>query len=65
MHPGQLTARETAAIKAMVTSTQYRHMPTSTLAVYAQRVGKVFGELQYPHSSPRGRFLSCLLGSER
>jgi len=42
MHPGQLTARETAAIKAMVTSTQYRHMPTSTLAVYAQRVGKVF-----------------------
>jgi transposase InsO family protein len=26
----------------MVTSTEYRHIPTSTLAVYAQRLGRVF-----------------------
>jgi putative transposase len=41
-HPTQLTAQETTTIKEMVTSTEYRHMATSTLAVYAQRVGKVF-----------------------
>jgi len=41
-HPGQLTAQETGTIKETVTSTDYRHMATSTLAVYAQRVGKVF-----------------------
>ena len=41
-HPGQLTAQETSTIKEMVTSTDYRHMATSTLAVYAQRVGRVF-----------------------
>ena len=41
-HPGQLTAQEVATIKEMVTSTEYRHMATSTLAVYAQRVGRVF-----------------------
>ncbi len=42
MHPAQLTAQETATIKDMVTSIEYRHMPTSTLAVHAQRVGRVF-----------------------
>ncbi len=42
IHPAQLTAQETATIKDMVTSIEYRHMPTSTLAVYAQRAGKVF-----------------------
>ena len=41
-HPGQLTAQETATIKEMVTSTEYRHIATSTLAVYAPRVGRVF-----------------------
>ena len=41
-HPRQLTAQETATIQQMVTSNEYRHMPTSTLAVYAQRVGRVF-----------------------
>jgi putative transposase len=40
-HPGQLTAQETGTIKEMVTSVEYRHMATSTLAVYAQRVGRV------------------------
>jgi hypothetical protein len=39
-HPAQLTAQEMATIKQMVTSNDYRHMPTSTLALYAQRLGK-------------------------
>ena len=29
-------------IKEMVTSEEYRHVPTGTLAVLAQRLGKVF-----------------------
>jgi hypothetical protein len=33
---------EVANIKDMVLAPQYRHMPVSTLAVYAQRIGKVF-----------------------
>jgi putative transposase len=40
--PGQLTADELVMMKAMVTSDEYRHMPLTTLAVYAQRMGKVF-----------------------
>ena len=40
--PGQLTARETATIHEMVTADEYRHVPTSTLAVLAQRLGRVF-----------------------
>ena len=30
------------AIKEMVTSEEYRHVPTGTLALLAQRLGKVF-----------------------
>ena len=33
---------EVATIKDMVLAPEYRHMPLSTLAVYAQRIGKVF-----------------------
>jgi len=33
---------EVANIKDMFLAPQYRHMPVSTLAVYAQRIGKVF-----------------------
>jgi putative transposase len=40
--PGQLTARETATIHEMVAADEYRHVPTSTLAVLAQRLGRVF-----------------------
>ncbi len=40
--PGQLTAKELVAMKAMVTSDEYRHMPITTLALFAQRVGNVF-----------------------
>ena len=39
--PSQLTPREIATIKDLVTDEQYRHMPLSTLARYAQRIGKV------------------------
>ena len=40
--PAQLTPTEIATIKDLVTDEQYRHMPVSTLARYAQRVGRVF-----------------------
>lgn len=40
--PTQLTCDELATMKEMVTSKEYRHMPLSTLAIYAQRVGRVF-----------------------
>jgi len=40
--PGQLLPTEVANIKDMVLAPEYRHMPVSTLAVYAQRIGKVF-----------------------
>ena len=40
--PHQLTRGEISTIQQMVTSDQYRHVPTGTLAVFAQRLGKVF-----------------------
>ena len=40
--PQQLTRAEVDTIEEMVTSDQYRHVPTGTLAVLAQRLGKVF-----------------------
>ena len=40
--PQQLARGEIAAIKEMVTSEEYRHIPTGTLAVLAQRLGRVF-----------------------
>ena len=41
-HPTQLLPTEVLTIKRMVTSEDYRHMPLRTLALYAQRIGKVF-----------------------
>lgn len=41
-HPQQLTVEERDVVKEMVTSEEYRHVPTSTLAMLAQRLGKVF-----------------------
>jgi len=38
----KLALHEVSTIKEMVTATEYRHMPLRTLAVYAQRAGKVF-----------------------
>ena len=46
MHPGQLTPDEVGQMRHMVTVPEYRHVPTSTLAILAQRLG---GE----KSSPR------------
>ena len=40
--PHQLTRAEVDTIEEMVTSDQYRHVPTGTLAMLAQRLGKVF-----------------------
>ena len=40
--PQQLTRAEIETIKGMVTAEEYRHVPTGTLAVLAQRLGKVF-----------------------
>jgi hypothetical protein len=38
----QLTLTEVSTIKEMVTSEEYRHVPTGTLALLAQRLRKVF-----------------------
>jgi putative transposase len=40
--PHRLTPSEVRAIKDMVTAPEYRHVPTGTLAVLAQRLGKVW-----------------------
>ena len=40
--PSRLTPSEVPAIKDLVTSPEYRHVPTGTLAVLAQRLGKVW-----------------------
>jgi putative transposase len=40
--PHQLTSEEIVAVKEMVTAEEYRHLPTGTLALLAQRLGKVF-----------------------
>jgi len=40
--PGRLTREELATIEEMVTSDECRHVPTGTLALLAQRLGKVF-----------------------
>jgi hypothetical protein len=40
--PSRLTPSEVRAIKDPVTSPEYRHVPTGTLAVLAQRLGKVW-----------------------
>jgi hypothetical protein len=39
--PNQLTPEEVFTIREMVTSPTYRHVPTSRLAVLAQRLGKI------------------------
>ncbi len=41
-YPHQLTSAEVGVVKEMVTSRQYRHVPTGTLALLTQRLGKVF-----------------------
>ena len=40
--PNQLTGHEVRTIREMVTAAEYRHVPTSRLAILAQRLGRVF-----------------------
>src|SRR5262245_29974786 len=40
--PHRLTSVEIRTIKEMVTAVEYRHVPTGTLAILAQRLGKVW-----------------------
>jgi hypothetical protein len=40
--PHQLTTEELRVVKELATSDDYRHVPTGTLAILAQRLGKVF-----------------------
>jgi hypothetical protein len=40
--PSRLTPREVRVIQDMVTSPEYRHVPTGTLAVLAQRLDTVW-----------------------
>ncbi len=40
--PQQLTRAEVETIRGIVTSEEYRHVPTGTLALLAQRLGRVF-----------------------
>jgi transposase InsO family protein len=42
LSPQQLTAAEVEAIRDLATSQEYRHVPTGTLAILAQRLGRVF-----------------------
>ena len=42
LSPHRLTPPEVWAIKDMVTALKYRHVPTGTLAVFAQRLGTVW-----------------------
>ena len=42
LSPHLLTATEVETIRDLVTSDEYRHVPTGTLALLAQRIGKVF-----------------------
>ena len=59
----QLTLTEVSTIKEMVTSEEYRHVPTGTLALLAQRLGQVFASSStwyrlvriYKWRRPRGR----------
>jgi putative transposase len=39
--PHELTPEEVSEIRSMVTSTEFRHVPTGRLAVLAQRIGRV------------------------
>ena len=42
LSPQQLTPAEVEAMQDLATSPEYRHVPTGTLAILAQRLGKVF-----------------------
>ena len=41
-HPAQLLPEDLRTMRDLATSADYRHVPTSTLAILAQRLGKIF-----------------------
>ena len=43
--PGQLPVAEVGTVKTMALATEHRHMPLRTLALYAQRVGRVIASV--------------------
>jgi transposase InsO family protein len=51
--PHRLTPAEIQAIKGMVTAVEYRHVPTGTLAVLAQRLDKVWASPSTWYSQAR------------
>jgi len=53
--PTRLTAAEILAMKQMVESPQYRHVPTGRLAILAQRLGKVFAAPAIGYKLARSR----------
>ena len=53
--PHRVTSKEIDAIKKMVTSPEYRHVPTGTLALLAQRLGRVFASATTWHRLVRER----------
>jgi putative transposase len=53
--PQQLTMDEVRTIREMVTAQEYRHVPTGTLAVLAQRLGRVFASPTTWHRLVRER----------
>jgi hypothetical protein len=42
LQPTRLTPEEILAIKDMVESPEFKHVPTGQLAILAQRLGRVF-----------------------
>jgi len=53
--PQRVTSSEIQAIKDMVTAPEFRHVPTGTLAVLAQRMGRVFASKTTWHRLVRER----------
>lgn len=53
--PHRVTPREVGVIREMVTSPEYRHVPTGTLALLAQRLGRVFASATTWHRLVRER----------
>jgi transposase InsO family protein len=53
--PTQLTVTEILAIKEMVESPEYRHVPTGRLAILVQRLGRVFAAPATWYRLVRGR----------
>ena len=54
-HPARLTDEEVAHVREMAIDERYRHVPTSRLAVLAQRMGRVYASTTTWYRLVRGR----------